>query len=61
MINVDGVVLGNYRVSNSGDDLNRTYVEPKEEHPETKALKNLIENLSKDKEVFFYLDLHCHS
>lgn len=29
MINVDGVILGNYRVSHSGDDLNWTYLDPK--------------------------------
>lgn len=45
MINVDGVTLGNYRVSHSGDDLNRTYQDPKPIHPETKELKSLIENL----------------
>ena len=49
MINVDGVTLGNYRVSFSGDDLNRTYHDPKQNHPETKELKKLVESLSKEK------------
>ena len=39
MINIDGVILGNYWVSYSGDDLNRTYVEPKDYHPETLGIK----------------------
>jgi hypothetical protein len=28
MINVDGVIIGNYRTSMSGNDLNRRYIEP---------------------------------
>lgn len=44
MINVDGVVYGNYRSSLSGIDLNRVYRKPDDLlFPEVKAIKNLVE------------------
>ena len=40
MINVDGVIHGNYRASLSGKDLNRTWLNPsKKYHPEVYFLK----------------------
>ena len=40
MINVDGVVIGNYRSSMAGNDLNRRYIEPdKMVHPEVFLVK----------------------
>jgi len=40
MINVDGVIIGNYRTSMSGNDLNRRYVKPDFRiHPSVSAIK----------------------
>lgn len=47
MINVDGVVVGNYRTSMSGNDLNRKYHAPDEKlHPEVCAIKQLISSIT---------------
>lgn len=47
MINVDGVIMGNYRTSMSGNDLNRQYSTPdKRLHPEVFTLKQVIKNLT---------------
>ncbi len=46
MLNPDGVVLGNYRCSSVGLDLNRQYSNPKEAtSPEVLALKTLAESV----------------
>jgi cytosolic carboxypeptidase protein 2/3 len=46
MINVDGVIVGNYRTSLSGNDLNRRYLEPNRKlHPEVAIIKNLMNDL----------------
>jgi murein tripeptide amidase MpaA len=46
MINVDGVIVGNYRTSLSGNDLNRRYLEPNRKlHPEIYAIKTLMGDL----------------
>ena len=46
MINVDGVIIGNYRTSMSGNDLNRRYSQPnKKLHPEIYAIKTLLHDL----------------
>ena len=46
MINVDGVIVGNYRTSMSGNDLNRRYLEPDSRlHPEVWSIKHLISDL----------------
>lgn len=46
MINVDGVIFGNYRCSLSGIDLNRAYKNPDTQiFPEIAALKKLVEKL----------------
>jgi murein tripeptide amidase MpaA len=43
MINVDGVIIGNYRTSMSGNDLNRVYDNPDDKlHPEVCAIKELV-------------------
>ena len=50
MTNPDGVILGNYRCSLSGHDLNRTYLSPnKRLHPTTCAIKRLVEDLTRGK------------
>lgn len=46
MINVDGVIIGNYRTSMVGNDLNRRYAEPDPRlHPEICAIKELAYDL----------------
>lgn len=46
MINVDGVIIGNYRTSMAGNDLNRRYVDPDFRlHPEICAIKNHVSDL----------------
>ena len=43
MINIDGVLVGNYRTSMSGNDLNRKYIDSdKLLHPEVCYIKTLI-------------------
>lgn len=64
MVNPDGVVLGNYRTSLSGKDLNREFVNPDEEiFPEVYHLKKYIGKLHGvyGKEFLMYLDFHGHS
>jgi len=49
MLNPDGVILGNYRTSISGYDLNRVYDKPNRKiHPGIYHLKALIRNLMKN-------------
>jgi murein tripeptide amidase MpaA len=44
MINVDGVIFGNYRCSLSGFDLNRVWKKPtKDLFPEVVAIKKMVE------------------
>lgn len=46
MLNVDGVIAGNYRTSMSGNDLNRRYLNPDARlHPEICAVKDLVADL----------------
>lgn len=75
MINPDGVIVGNYRTSISGNDLNRKYHNPDQKlHPTVCAIKALISSIvnkdSQDKdeqqinqgdEVFAFIDMHGHS
>ena len=59
MMNVDGVILGNFRAGLSGDDLNRSYLKPSPKlHPSVFHIKSYISN---SKNVVFFLDLHGHS
>ena len=47
MINIDGVIIGNYRTSMSGNDLNRRYVKPDFRiHPTVCAIKQLASDLT---------------
>lgn len=43
MSNPDGVIVGNYRTSISGNDLNRQYHAPDSRlHPTVKSIKDLV-------------------
>ncbi|CAN0227561.1 unnamed protein product [Pylaiella littoralis] len=62
ILNPDGVIVGNYRCSLAGGDLNRQYEEPKRElFPEVLHLKQMISNFGIGKEVLLFVDLHGHS
>ena len=64
MLNPDGVIIGNYRCSLSGLDLNRQWISPDEEyHPEIFHPKKLMTTIfEKDKRnIWIYCDLHGHS
>lgn len=46
MINIDGVIIGNYRTGMEGNDLNRRYVKPDFRiHPTVWAIKQLASDL----------------
>lgn len=62
MLNPDGVIIGNYRCSLSGDDLNRQWKTPSPRlHPEIYAVKEMFSKTLKWREVFLYVDVHGHS
>lgn len=76
MLNVDGVICGNYRASLSGNDLNRQFKHPdKQLHPEIFTIKNIVRNLTFGKkrlldqkgieileeDILAYVDMHGHS
>jgi murein tripeptide amidase MpaA len=62
MINPDGVVLGNYRLSYSGNDLNRKWRDTSSRlHPEVYYTKKMLMNLNKTNKIRMLIDMHGHS
>lgn len=62
MLNPDGVIVGNYRTSLSGDDLNRCWDSPcSMKHPEINYTKLLIEKTLQSWPIELYVDCHGHS
>eukprot|EP00826_Nyctotherus_ovalis_P063393 TRINITY_DN9295_c0_g1_i9.p1 TRINITY_DN9295_c0_g1~~TRINITY_DN9295_c0_g1_i9.p1 ORF type:complete len:361 (+),score=63.90 TRINITY_DN9295_c0_g1_i9:584-1666(+) len=63
MMNVDGVIVGNYRCSLSGHDLNRQFIAPDPKlHPTVSAVKTMLRDFRDGGvEVEGYIDLHGHS
>lgn len=62
MINVDGVILGNYRTNSKFKDLNRTWINPEQSNSICVFhLKNLINKTLINRPIFFYCDFHGHS
>jgi hypothetical protein len=64
MINPDGVVIGNYRTSLSGRDLNREFINPdKNIFPEIVSLKEMIWKYKRvyQNNFLMFLDFHGHS
>lgn len=54
MLNADGVIVGNYRCSIIGKDVNRTYVNPDENlFPEVHHVKQVIRSLKEAHKVSF--------
>ena len=62
MLNIDGVIEGFYRVSLSGNDLNRMWSCPDAIlHPDILNTKKMFAQLAQEREVKMYLDFHGHS
>ena len=62
MLNPDGVIVGNYRCSLSGRDLNRNYKTVlRESFPTVWNTRGLIKKLLGQKKIVIYCDLHGHS
>jgi hypothetical protein len=62
MLNPDGVVVGNYRCSLAGQDLNRNWLTPtKFAHPTLHYTKMMMRRLISDRPVLVAVDLHGHS
>ncbi|XP_006896824.1 PREDICTED: cytosolic carboxypeptidase 2 [Elephantulus edwardii] len=62
MLNPDGVIVGNYRCSLAGRDLNRHYKTLlKESFPCIWYTRNMIKRLLEEREVLLYCDFHGHS
>ncbi|XP_066107619.1 cytosolic carboxypeptidase 2 isoform X2 [Saccopteryx bilineata] len=62
MLNPDGVIVGNYRCSLAGRDLNRHYKTIlKESFPSIWYTRNMIKRLLEEREVLLYCDFHGHS
>lgn len=62
MLNPDGVILGNYRCSVAGVDLNRQWAEPHEtNHPTIFHLKHLMRGFVATDQLLLFCDFHGHS
>ncbi|XP_048112703.1 cytosolic carboxypeptidase 2-like isoform X3 [Alosa alosa] len=62
MLNPDGVIVGNYRCSLTGSDLNRSYNSNlKDSFPTVHAVRTMVHRLCEEREVLLYCDLHGHS
>lgn len=64
MMNPDGVVLGNFRTSYSGKDLNRQFLNPdRRVYPEVEALNQFVSRLKQlyNGRLEYYFDFHGHS
>uniref|UniRef100_UPI00398E3858 cytosolic carboxypeptidase 2-like n=1 Tax=Pristiophorus japonicus TaxID=55135 RepID=UPI00398E3858 len=62
MLNPDGVIVGNYRCSLTGQDLNRKYRSfLKDHYAPVWYTRKLIKRLFEERDVFLYCDLHGHS
>lgn len=62
MINVDGVIYGNFRCDIGGVDLNRQWSDPHPLlHPQVHAIRRRVEQLAEEYQIEVFLDLHGHS
>lgn len=62
MLNPDGVIVGNYRCSLTGRDLNRNYrTKFRDTYPTVWYTKQFIKKLSEERDIVVYCDLHGHS
>ncbi|XP_034541624.1 cytosolic carboxypeptidase 2 [Notolabrus celidotus] len=62
MLNPDGVVVGNYRCSLAGRDLNRKYKTVlRDSFPSVWHTRNMVERLMAERDVILYCDFHGHN
>lgn len=62
MLNPDGVIVGNYRCSLMGADMNRQYIGSSSKfYPENYHTKLMMKRTLESREIFFYCDFHGHS
>lgn len=62
MLNPDGVILGNYRCSLSGQDLNRQWIGPTSRmFPEIYYTKLMFKKTLESRKIFLFVDIHGHS
>lgn len=62
MLNPDGVIIGNYRCSLAGRDLNRNYKTVlKDSFPPIWHVTNMVRKLLEERDITLYCDLHGHS
>ena len=62
MLNPDGVIIGNYRASLTGRDLNRNYrTTLKDSYPTVWYTRNMVKQFCREREVVMYSDLHGHT
>ena len=62
MLNVDGVVYGNFRCDMIGVDINRKWKDTsKVLHPQIYAIKKKMEKYQKQNSIIVCFDLHGHS
>ena len=62
MLNPDGVIVGNYRCSLTGVDLNRQWISPSaKQSTEIFAMKEMVRKTIECREVFMFIDMHGHS
>ncbi|XP_060892452.1 cytosolic carboxypeptidase 2 isoform X2 [Labrus mixtus] len=62
MLNPDGVVVGNYRCSLAGRDLNRQYKTVlRDSFPSVWHTRNMVERLTAERDVVLYCDFHGHN
>jgi len=62
MLNPDGVIVGNYRCSLSGLDLNRQWQTPSIKlSPEIFAMKEMCRKTLECREIHLFVDIHGHS
>jgi hypothetical protein len=59
MVNIDGVVIGNYRCGFGGYDINRKWFDSKDLMVTT--IKELIKSIKQKMNVKLILDVHGHS
>lgn len=62
MLNIDGVIIGNYRCDLAQVDLNRQWIDPnKKFHPTIFHTKEMIKRMKIERELLVYCDFHGHS
>ena len=62
MLNPDGVIIGNYRCSLAGVDLNRQWLAPNSRtFPTNYHTKVMMKKTLDSRPIFFFCDYHGHS